>query len=362
MIRSQLKRKFITFFIQFGKLFGYISGFLLITVLIWGMIPPFTASIPGDNSIAEIKTISLGGYPQKVLLRGNNRESPILLYLHGGPGAGQMVLAPGYSSELEKHFVVAHWDQRGAGASCSGVNWSTLTLDQIVKDTIELAQKIGNGKKIFVIGHSWGSLVGVRAVQQRPNLFYAYVGTGQLVHRDRQEKISYDWVVKQAKAVGDTEALKQLATIHPPYHTQAEFSLERRWLSKYHGDTYQYGKEDALLPVKILGPEYTLLTKLRYQKCFDTSLESFLADRLNVNLLRDVPELQVPIYFFLGRHDFNTPTSLVEEWAGQLRAPHVEIVWFEEAGHSLGIEAPREFQEKLIEKLTSDLFKNASQK
>ncbi len=326
-------------------------GFLLITILIWSLIPPFTAPIPADNSIAEIQTITLGGFPQKVLLRGNNKDNPILLYIHGGPGAGQMVLAPGYSNELEKHFVVAHWDQRGAGASCSGVDWSTLSLDQIVDDTIELAETLGHGQKIYIIGHSWGSLVGVLAVQRRPDLFYAYVGMGQLVHRDRQEEISYDWVVEQAKAAGDTEALTELASIHPPYTTQAEFSLERHWLSKYHGDTYQYEKEDALLAVKLFRPEYTLLTKLRYQKCFDASLEYLLEDRLDVDLLSDVHEFQIPVYFFLGRHDFNTPTSLVEEWASQLKAPRLEIVWFENAGHSLDVEAPEEFQAKLIEKL-----------
>jgi pimeloyl-ACP methyl ester carboxylesterase len=226
-----------------------------------------------------------------------------------------------------------------------------LSLDQIVNDTIELAEKLGQGKKIFIIGHSWGSLVGVIAVQRRPDLFYAYVGTGQLVHRDRQEQISYDWVVAQAQAAGDMEALNELATIHPPYTTQAEFTLQRHWLSEYHGDVYQAEREQALLPTELFGPEYSLATKLRYQDCFDKSREYLLQDRLNVDLLSKIHQFQVPVFFFLGRHDFNTPTSLVEEWAAQLKAPHVEIVWFENAGHSLAIEAPEEFQTRLLEKL-----------
>ena len=262
-----------------------------------------------------------------------------------------MPIAPTYSHELEKRFVVAHWDQRGAGASCAGVDWNTLSLDQIVNDTIELAEKLGQGKKIFIIGHSWGSLVGVIAVQRRPDLFYAYVGTGQLVHRDRQEQISYDWVVAQAQAAGDTEALNELATIHPPYTTQAEFTLQRHWLSEYHGDVYQAEREQALLPTELFGPEYSLATKLRYQDCFDKSREYLLQDRLNVDMLSKNHQFQIPVFFFLGRHDFNTPTSLVEEWAAQLKAPHVEIVWFESAGHSLAIEAPEEFQTRLLEKL-----------
>jgi pimeloyl-ACP methyl ester carboxylesterase len=247
--------------------------------------------------------------------------------------------------------VVAHWDQRGAGASCAGVDWNTLSLDQIVKDTIELAEILGHGQRIFIIGHSWGSLVGAWAVQRRPDLFYAYVGTGQLVHRDRQEEISYDWVVEQAKAAGDTEALRELATIHPPYTTQAEFALQRHWLSKYHGDTYQFEREESLLPIKIFGPEYSLPIKLRYQTCFDKSREYLLQDRLNIDLLSEIHEFKIPVYFFLGRHDYNTPTALVEEWVNQLKAPHIETVWFENAGHSLDIDVPEEFQEKLVKKL-----------
>src|SRR4026209_2721295 len=96
-------------------------GILLAAVGVLALIPPSTRSIPGEHAIAEIQTIMLGGFPQAVLCRGNDRRNPILLYVHGGPGASQMPIARTYSDELEKHFVVAHWDQRGAGASCAGV-------------------------------------------------------------------------------------------------------------------------------------------------------------------------------------------------------------------------------------------------
>lgn len=351
MNHSQQRRGIRSWLIRLIKGLALLFGLLLIAGAIWALVPPSTRPIQGEYSIAELQSITLGGFKQTVLLRGDDRRNPILLYIHGGPGAAQMVLAPTYSDELEKHFVVAHWDQRGAGASCAGVDWNTLSLDQIVNDTIELAEKLGQGRKIFIIGHSWGSLVGVWAAERRPELFYAYVGTGQLVHRDRQEQISYDWVVAQAQAAGDTEALKALATIHPPYTTQAEFALERHWLSVYHGDVYQPEKEDALLPTKLLGPEYSLATKIRYQSCFDKSLEYLLQDRLNIDLLSQIHKFQIPVFFFLGRRDYNTPTALVEEWAAQLKAPSVEIVWFENAAHSLGIEVPEEFQQQLIEKL-----------
>ena len=166
------------------------------------------------------------------LVRGEDRRNPVLLYVHGGPGSAHLPIARRYSDELEKHFVVVHWDQRGAGASCNGVDWDTVTREQIVRDTIELsarlAEEFGGGRtKIFLLGHSWGSLVGALAVQRRPDLYYAYVGTGQLVHRDRQETLSLEWVIDQARRDGNARALAELATLHPPYTSQREFSLQR---------------------------------------------------------------------------------------------------------------------------------------
>ena len=99
-----------------------------------------------------------------------------------------------------------HWDQRGAGASCAGVNWKTLTLSRLIEDLIELAEIPGKGKKIGIIGHSWGSLVAIKAVRKRPDLFYAYIGTGQLVHRDHQEEHVYRWTMAQAIHEKNAEA------------------------------------------------------------------------------------------------------------------------------------------------------------
>ncbi len=334
-----------------AKVLGALVGVLAIAAGLWSLVPAGTRPISGPHAIAELQRIELGGFPQTVLLRGQDSRNPVLLYVHGGPGSAQLPIARHYSDRLEQRFVVAHWDQRGAGASCAGVDWSTLSLERIVSDTIELAEKLGGGRKIFLLGHSWGSLVGALAVQRRPDLFYAYVGTGQLVHRDRQEQISYDWVVEQARRAGDQQALTELATIHPPYTTQAEFALQRRWLSTYHGEIFATASARHFLPATLFGREYTLATRLRYGSCFRESLERLLPDRLHVDLLTRIPRLEVPVFFFAGRHDYNTPFALVEEWSQRLQAPHVEMVWFEGAGHFLAIEAPEEFQGRLIEKL-----------
>lgn len=336
---------------RIAKAVGVLVAVAVAALAASALVPVGTRAIPGAAAIAEVRRIEIGGFEQTVLLRGADRDAPVLLYVHGGPGSAQLPIARLYSTELEKHFVVAHWDQRGAGASCAGVDWSTLSLDRIVADAIELAETLGRGQKVFLIGHSWGSLVGALAVQRRPDLFAAYVGLGQLVHRDRQEVISYDWVVERARDEGNAETLAELATIHPPYTTQAEFRLQRGWLSHYHGEIYDTRRAREVLPAVIFGREYSLATRLRYGPCFRRSLDVLLPDRLHVDLFRTIPRLEVPVFLFAGRHDFNTPPALAVEWADRLEAPSVEVVWFEGAGHFIPIEAPEEFQARLLEKL-----------
>jgi pimeloyl-ACP methyl ester carboxylesterase len=337
--------------VRLGKGLGALFGGVALALGGWALVPVGTPAIPGDHAIAEIRRVDLGGLPQAVLLRGADRRNPVLLYVHGGPGSAQLPIARLYSGELERHFVVAHWDQRGAGASCAGVDWKSLSLERIVADALELAEQLGAGRRIFLLGHSWGSLVGALAVQRRPDLFYAYVGVGQLVERDRQEAISHDWVVEQARRAGDEAALAELATIHPPYTSQREFALQRGWLSHYHGEIFATERAREVLPAAVFGREYSLATRLRYRSCFRRSLDALLQDRLHVDLFAAVPRLEVPVFLFAGRHDYNTPWVLVEEWALRLEAPRVELIWFEGAGHFVPIEAPEEFQARLIEKL-----------
>jgi len=317
--------------------------------------PASTPAISGEHAISALERIELGGSPQTVLMRGQDRRNPVLLYLHGGPGFAHLPIARFYSEELERHFVVVHWDQRGAGASCEGTDWSQLSVERIVADTIELseqlAERFGGGGKIVLLGHSWGSVVGALAVQRRPDLYHAYIGLGQLVHGLRNEEVSYKWVVAEAKRRGDEEASAELAGIYPPYATNDEFGIQRRLLNSYNGSIYAVERaSDALVPA-LLGSEYTLGTRIRYFSCFTRSVDTLWGDVLKIDFLTDLPRLDVPVFFFMGRHDWNTPFPLVEEWTETLEAPHVEIVWFENSVHVIPLENPEAFQRALIEKV-----------
>jgi len=320
----------------------------------WALLPARTPALEGVESVSALERVELGGFEQTILVRGQDRRNPVLLYLHGGPGAAMLPLAGYYSDVIEREFVVVHWDQRGAGASCEGVDWDTVTLERIVDDTLELserlAERFGGGGKIFLLGHSWGSVVGTLAVARRPELFHAYVGMGQVVNGLRNEELSLKWVREEARRRGDSDAIAELAHIWPPYETE-ELLLQRGWLNRYNGSIYATDRAwPALLPA-LFGREYTVATRHRWPGCLNASLEAMWREVAAADFPKTMPRLEIPVFFFAGRHDWNTPFPLVEEWAATLSAPRVEVVWFDDAGHMIPVESPVEFQRALIDRV-----------
>ncbi len=338
-----------------GIALGAIAIGTLLGIGIWALLPASTPPIDGPNAIAALERVSLGGAEQTILLRGRDRSAPVLLYVHGGPGVGVLPLARYYSDELEKHFVVVHWDQRGAGASCEGTDWDALTLERIVADAIELSEQLasrfGGGGRIVLLGHSWGSVVGALAVQARPDLYHAYVGLGQVVNGRRNEEISYEWVVGEAERRGDEVALAELSRIAPPYDVTEHLSVQRRWLLAYDGSIYATDRAEPALWPALFAREYTLATRLAYLDCFTSSLDAMWGELDLVDFPRQIPRLEVPVFFFTGRRDWNVPVELVEEWARVLEAPSLEVVWFEETGHMIPIVSPSEFHRAMLDKV-----------
>jgi pimeloyl-ACP methyl ester carboxylesterase len=339
-----------------GLLRGILALLALVAIAlgVWAMLPARTAPIAGEHAIAALERVTLGGFAQTILLRGHDVRKPMLLYLHGGPGGGQLPLAPFYSAELEKHFLVVHWDQRGAGASCAGVDPATLSLERIVADTLELATQLRArfGTPLVLLGHSWGSLVGVLAAAQRPDLFAAYVGVGQLVNLRRNEEISYRWVLDEAKRRGDADALAALEAIGaPPYASQAGLRTQRGYLMRWGGSIHDVAEARAALPAFLFGREYTLGTRLRFFPCMNQGLERMWDTILERDLIAEVPRLELPVLLLVGREDYNTPSKLTAEWAERLEAPVLRVVWFDGVGHFLPIEDRAGFERALIEEL-----------
>ena len=193
---------------------------VLLIVLALVFLPGYTPRITNSGgfreqkSIAELQKVTIGNSEQWVLIRSENIDNPILLFVHGGPGTSQLTLMKNNTQPIEKYFTVVNWDQRGAGKSYAAIrDKSRMTIDQFVSDINELAEYLAkrfNRTKIILVGHSWGSAIGIIAVSKRPELYSAYVGIGQVSNMAEGERISYEWTLQQARTANDGKAVKQL--------------------------------------------------------------------------------------------------------------------------------------------------------
>ena len=314
--------------------------------------------------VESLERVTLGGIPQWILVRSWDRRNPILLFLHGGPGFPETAVARLFNAELEKHFTVVHWDQRGAGKSYRfGEDRSSWTIQDYVDDTralIELLLRRFGKERLFLVGHSWGTVLGLRTAHDHPELLHALVGIGQVVNWREQEEISYRWVVEQARATGNTRAQEELATIQPPYAHPSEMWIERKWLAHFGGDFYDAQGMRRYVLAGALSPHYSVLDGLRFAQGIGAPLEMWLNEIHEIDFFRTIPRVEVPVYFFAGRRDYNTPFELVERYAETLEAPRKEIVWFERSAHSPNLEEPDRFQEAMVSRVLTETLATAN--
>ncbi len=339
-------------------------GVIIIGIL-W-LIPSFTFSIKDkqghtvSGSIASLEQIILGGKKQWILIRGRDATKPIILFLHGGPGTSNMCLLRKYTTELEKNFVVVTWDQRGAGKSYEAIDsHSALTINQFVLDTGELAQLLChrfNQKKLFLVGHSWGSVLGILSAQKYPDLYHAYIGIGQISTMQENEQISYDWTLAQAIKANDKQAVRTLTGIgRPPYvgNWQKKMITQRGLLGKYGGELY--GNSSGAFPIifssLLFATEYTVLDKINFFRGIFRSIHLLWQELLTVDLKKQAPIFKIPIYFMLGKHDYEVPSVLAEQYFNLLYAPKKELIWFQKSAHMANIEENEKF-DKLLIKIT----------
>lgn len=269
-----------------------------------------------------------------------------------------------YTAELEKHFVVVLWDQRGAGKSfAANKPHSDMNINQFVLDACELTEKLCqrfNQKKIFLVGHSWGSAIGILAAQKHPELYFAYIGIGQIVNMQRNELISYEWTLEQAKKENDEGDVKTLIEMGKPPYTgnwYKKLMKQRLLLGKYGGELYRSSKGaiPLVLMSLIFTTEYTLQDKVNFLRGGINSIHLLWEELMTVNLEKQASLLEIPIYFMLGKHDYEVPFMLAEHYFNQLEAPNKELIWFENSAHFPFVEEHKKFNDFLI----NHVLKNA---
>lgn len=312
-----------------------------------------------QESIASLERIELGGLKQYILIRGHNKNNPILLFLHGGPGSTEMPLAHAFQTNLEEYFTIVHWDQRGAGKSFRiNIPKSSLTFEQYEKDTLELIiylRERFKQEKIILVGHSWGSALGIVLVHKYPEYLFSYVGIGQVVDMAEGERISYKFVLDTAKKQENKKAIKQLEKIKNKEIWDLSYTqVQRKWLTKFGGWHHNATKSWILLKYCFNSPEYNLLDAIRFFVGALVSLSKMWKPLLKETSFMDrIKEVKIPVFFIAGRYDYNTPSELVVKFYQQLKAPQKELVWFEESAHSPNYEEKDKFDKVMIEKILS---------
>jgi pimeloyl-ACP methyl ester carboxylesterase len=298
-------------------------------------------------AIDALDSVVLGNLTQWISVRGFDESAPLMLYLHGGPGTAQIMFTRKPQRELARSFIVVNWDQRGAGKSYDKhLRAPDMTIDRFVLDTEELIDRLlarFGQRKLFLVGHSWGTILGIKVAEQRPELIHAYVGIGQIVHMMRGEEISYRFTLDEARKRGNRRAVRQLERIGaPPYRDLRSAGVQRKWLYQFNGATFEGGTFGTLLRNVSLR-DASVRDAVRFVRGAMLSLRCLEEQQMRIDFLSQPPELRVPVYFCCGRRDYNVPFELVVEFRGKLRAPHKEIVWFERSGHLPNLEEPEAF-------------------
>lgn len=347
------------------------SVFLLIAVLLnfsLVILSQFFASTPDivdskgreiENSISELRKIKLNGRTQWISIRGHDKNAPILLFLAGGPGGTQMAAVRHDLKELEKHFVVVNWDQPGSGKSFYAEKTKNITVKTYIEDGGALTEYLKerfSKDKIYLMGESWGSALGIFLIDRYPQSYHAFIGTGQMVDFEETERIDYNKALEIAKSRGENGIVKKLLKNgEPPYYGKGvtwKSAVYLNYLSRYMAENSDIHNPGYNTFRDIFSSEYGLIDKVNYLRGIVTTYNHVYQQLYTTDLRKDYDKLSVPVYFFLGRHDVNAPTELAEEYYNVLEAPDKKIVWFEHSGHSPWINESDKFVREVLECFT----------
>ncbi|HNU05351.1 MAG TPA: alpha/beta hydrolase [Anaerolineae bacterium] len=357
-----------------GRMIVLVSTVLLLTLFVaasqWLAHTPAITGPDGSplpNSIASLEKVKLGGADQWLIVRGQDVNKPVLLFLSGGPGASEAARVLRFNQELEKDFVVVIWEQRGCGKSYPARD--DLTVERYTADVIELAQMLGQRfgqEKIYLVGHSWGTIIGVLAAQARPDLFHAYVGTAQMVNVLETDRLIYDLVLDHSRQHGDTAFVETLATQGPPPYFGRNPILP---YAKLFGREYQifeapnvkdeaYRRDGDAIMLMLKQPEYGWLDRVYYLLGLMTTFNAVYPQLQEVDFRLDAARLDLPVYIVLGRHDMNNPSPIPEAYFQRLEAPEKALIVFENSGHGMIWEEAGQFHRLMADIALAETARN----
>ncbi|MFZ1990371.1 MAG: alpha/beta hydrolase [Alphaproteobacteria bacterium] len=314
-------------------------------------------AIDSRNGIQEAHFVTINGHEEWISIRGQDRSNPILVMVDGGPGAASSVFVP---YRWEQDFTIVEWDQPGAGrsfAKAGGKIDPSLSIEEMAQDGVALAQYLRehlHKSKIGVFASSWGSIIGIHMMKLKPDLFYAYVGTGQTVSFAKGEILNYQHVLAKAHARGDKAAIAELEHMGPPpYKSETDFRTQRKWAAAYE----KGGPDNAALIWSLLyEPDFSLTDASDWVSAFLASNDHFFGTTMQgpamqADLTALGPEFAVPVFIFQGTEDDYAPFDLARSYFDSLSAPEKAFVGVPDAGHYASFSHPDEIRALLLKQV-----------
>jgi len=321
-------------------------------------------AIGSPNGIDSLEAVRIGGIDQWIEVRGQNVNNPILLFIHGGPGVAFIPMGSTFQDPWEKYFTVVEWDQRGAGKTYESndkeLQRRTMNLPQMEEDTVEVASYLRTRfkrEKIFVVGHSWGSMLGLWLAHEHPEMIYAFVGTGQAVSMQMNEEAGYRIVLEAARTRNSQQAIKELEGVapYPPgipdmNKTQTVRNWESTLLGPPASET-SFTNVKRILRTVISAPEYSIADDIGFVRGSTFSLQVMMPQMMAFDLTKLGPDFREPLFFFEGRTDPYCPGSVIADYIKTIHAPQKEIVWFERSSHFPFYEERQKFTDELVQRV-----------
>jgi pimeloyl-ACP methyl ester carboxylesterase len=339
-----------------------VAGLLAVAATLFAMSPGQTGPVldsagrPIQGSLSEKVFVDINGVTQGMFIQSANPSKPVLLFLHGGPGMPTFFLNTTHPTGLEQDFTVVWWEQRGAGMSYSStIPPETMTIKQMIADTVAVTHYLRerfSQDKIYLLGHSWGSFLGIQVAAARPDLFHAYIGMGQLTHQLRSEMAARDFMLKAYAAQGDTSMARRLRAA--PVNLKEGTS--DAWMRLRDEAMHKIGvgttRDMDSVITGIFLPiwqcrAYTPGEKINVWRGKAWSRRLLWDEVLRTDLTLLVERLELPVYFFTGRHDYTTNYDLARDYFQRLEAPVKGFYTFENSAHSPLFEEPQRAREIL---------------
>lgn len=338
---------------------SFLLGLLLIPVIAillssQGKPKPFLdeEGKPLEGSISEKTHITVNGIKQGMFIKGKDVNNPVLLYLHGG--MPDYFLTGKYPTGLEDYFTVVWWEQRGSGLSFnSNVPQGTMTLEQMISDTKEVTNYLRNrfGKdKIYLMGHSGGTFIGIQVASRAPELYHAYIGVAQISNQVESERLAYEYMLRKFREEGNKRMIRKLEAtpVTLASGTTDAYSALRDIAMHSLGIGTTHDMKSVITGIfipSLLCREYTLTEKINLWRGKSSAGISILwANIITTDLTKEVTELKLPVYFLSGIFDYTVSYFLAKQYFEKVNAPVKGFYTFEKSAHSPLFEEPEKMQ------------------